>query len=554
MGQIGEVKQTCSVDSCSPNIDSSNLDSTSKPIIDGSLYTKLVGHCNEGPINICGIDTTGLIDSGSMVTCVSESFYNSLHPRPVLHDIEDFDLSVYGAGGKELPYMGYIEASIVIPFLSHEPVLVPALVIPTTIYSQSVPVIVGTNVIRLCNSHMESDTFPEAWKVAVDSINMVGSIPVKTTNHFPITIQPKEVMTIHGLARKTLDFETVVTENAENMPSASLMVCPRVISLSTPGTTIRVPVRICNLSAHTVRIPPHSLLCSLNKVEVVDHWNPQPTDEKQSATDDPDNSNTDLGWKINTESLTPEQLQRAKQVLGNWHHIFSTSSTDLGKTDIVQHRIRLVDDIPFKQPYRRIPPSMYEEVRQHLKGMLESGAIRESKSPYSSNIVLIRKKDGALRLCIDMRQLNAKTVKDAYSLPRINDTIDTLVGARYFSKLDLHSGFWQVEIAEEDRHKTAFSVGPLGFYECNRMAFGLTNAPATFQRLMETCMGDLNLQECLIYLDDVLVFSDTFDEHLKRLQGVFQRIEKHGLKLKPSKCEFFKTQVSYLGHIVSDRS
>lgn len=106
----------------------------------------------------------------------------------------------------------------------------------------------------------------------------------------------------------------------------------------------------------------------------------------------------------------------------------------------------------------------------------------------------------------------------------------------------------------EDRHKTAFSVGPLGFYECNRMAFGLTNAPATFQRLMETCMGDLNLQECLIYLDDVLVFSDTFDEHLKRLQGVFQRIEKHGLKLKPSKCEFFKTQVSYLGHIVSDRS
>ncbi|KAL5013852.1 hypothetical protein ScPMuIL_008122, partial [Solemya velum] len=103
-----------------------------------------------------------------------------------------------------------------------------------------------------------------------------------------------------------------------------------------------------------------------------------------------------------------------------------------------------------------------------------------------------------------------------------------------------------------DRHKTAFSVGPLGFYECNRMAFGLTNAPATFQRLMETCMGDLNLQECLIYLDDVLVFSDTFDEHLKRLQGVFQRIEKHGLKLKPSKCEFFKTQVSYLGHIVSE--
>ncbi|KAL5004610.1 hypothetical protein ScPMuIL_018066, partial [Solemya velum] len=116
----------------------------------------------------------------------------------------------------------------------------------------------------------------------------------------------------------------------------------------------------------------------------------------------------------------------------------------------------------------------------------------------------------------------------------------------------LHSGFWQVEIAEEDKHKTAFSLGPLGFWECNRMAFGLTNAPSTFQRLMETCMGELNLRECLIFLDDILIFSDTFDEHLKRLQGVFERIEKHGLKLKPSKCEFFKTKVSYLGHVVSE--
>ena len=121
------------------------------------------------------------------------------------------------------------------------------------------------------------------------------------------------------------------------------------------------------------------------------------------------------------------------------------------------------------------------------------GAIRESKSPFSSNVVLVRKKDGSLRFCIGYRKLNNRTIKDAYSLPRIDETIDSLVGSSVFSKLDLRSGYWQVPIKEENKHKTAFSVGPLGFYECNRMPFGLTNAPATFQRLMGRCMGELHL-------------------------------------------------------------
>ena len=183
--------------------------------------------------------------------------------------------------------------------------------------------------------------------------------------------------------------------------------------------------------------------------------------------------------------------------------------------------------------------------------MLDAGTIRPSQSPYSSNVVLVRKKDGGLRFCIDFRKLNNRTVRDAYTLPRIDDTIDTLLGAKYFSKLDLRSGYWQVEIKEEDRQATAFTVGNMGFYECNRMAFGLTNAPATFQRLMERCMGDLNLKECLIFLDDILIFSESFEEHLNRLEAVFSRLRQHGLKLKASKCEFFKDRVRYLGHVVS---
>ena len=142
-------------------------------------------------------------------------------------------------------------------------------------------------------------------------------------------------------------------------------------------------------------------------------------------------------------------------------------------------------------------------------------------------------------------------MRDAFTLPRIDDTIDSLAGCCYFSSLDLKSGYWQQEIAEEDREKTAFTVGPLGFFEFETLAFGLVNAPASFQRLMQTIMGDLHLKECWLYLDDIIVASRTFPEHLNRLNNVFQRLDKAGLKLKPSKCHFLQEEIKYLGHIVS---
>ena len=147
-------------------------------------------------------------------------------------------------------------------------------------------------------------------------------------------------------------------------------------------------------------------------------------------------------------------------------------------------------------------------------------------------MVLVRKKDGSLRFCIDLCKLNACTIKDAYSLPRIDETLDCLGGAMIFTSLDLKSGYWQVEMEERSKPLTAFTVGPLGFYECERMPFGLTNAPATFQCLMENCLGDLHLNWCIIYLDDIIVFSNDPEDHLHRLRGVFDKLEKAGLKLK----------------------
>ena len=175
--------------------------------------------------------------------------------------------------------------------------------------------------------------------------------------------------------------------------------------------------------------------------------------------------------------------------------------------------------------------------------MLDLGAIRPSNSPWASAIVLVRKKDGRLRFCIDLRRLNNRTVKDAYSLPKIESILDSLIGAQIFSTL----------MAEECKAYTAFTCGPLGFYECDTMPFGATNAPATFQRLMHDCLGDLNMNWCIVYLDDIIIFSDTKEEHLKRLEAVFQKLITAGLKLKPSKCHFFREEIEYLGHVVSGK-
>ena len=152
---------------------------------------------------------------------------------------------------------------------------------------------------------------------------------------------------------------------------------------------------------------------------------------------------------------------------------------------------------------------MYEEVRQHIKDMLVCGAIRSSKSPWSFPTVLVRTRDNSLRFCLDFRELNRRTVRDSYQLPRIDESMDALSGSKWFSTMDMKSGYWQIEMEEAHKERTAFSVGSSGFWECNSMPYGLTNAPSTFQRVLEQCMGDLHLQKCLLFIDDIVLFSKT---------------------------------------------
>ena len=258
---------------------------------------------------------------------------------------------------------------------------------------------------------------------------------------------------------------------------------------------------------------------------------------------------------LGLEAWPQEQAEQARSLLKEYHDIFSLEKRDMGHTNATKHKIVLKDPDtpPFKECFHRILPPQLDEVREHLKLMLDAGVIWPSNSPWCNAVVLVRKKDGSLHFCIDFRKLNSLTVKDSHLLPCICETLESLAGAAHFSTFDMNSGFWQVPMDEESKQYTAFTLGSMGLYECESMLFGLCNTPPTFQRLMQNCLGELNLTYCLIYLDDVIVFSDTPDEHLRRMRVVFDCLREHGLKLKPSKCEVFKSEINYLVHHVSRR-
>ena len=255
------------------------------------------------------------------------------------------------------------------------------------------------------------------------------------------------------------------------------------------------------------------------------------------------------------EAWLQEQAEQARSLLKEYHDIFSLDKRDMGHTNTTKHKIVLKDPDtpPFKEHFCRILPPQLDEVREHLKLMLDAGVIRPSNSPWCNAVVLVRKKDGSLCFCIDFRKLNSLTVKDSHPLPCICETLESLTGTAHFSTFNMNSGFWQVPMDEESKQYSAFTLGSMGLYECESMPFGLCNTLPTFQRLMQNCLGELNLTYCLIYLDDVIVFSDTPEEHLQRMRVVFNCLRKHGLKLKPSKCEVLKSEINYLAHHVSQK-
>ncbi|XP_076830004.1 uncharacterized protein LOC143475987 [Brachyhypopomus gauderio] len=317
-----------------------------------------------------------------------------------------------------------------------------------------------------------------------------------------------------------------------------------------------VSVPIVNVETRDIWLPRRVVLGALFMAQVQpasghmvvfgEETNAQCTVQVQSVQTPKDILDLSISWS----NLSPAQEQSSKALLQQYSSVFSCRDGDLGCTNLIEHEIPLLEDAPVRQRYRRLPPSQYEVVKTHIGELLDQGVVQVSCSPYASPIVVVQKKDGTIRLCVDYRQLNSRTRKDAFPLPRIEESLDALAGATMFSTLDMASGYNQVPMADKDKAKTAFCT-PFGLFEFNRMPFGLCNAPSTFQHLMERIFGDERFQSLLLYLDDIVVFSSDFGSHLQRLEVVLARLKQYNLKLKLKKCRFFQSEVKYLGHVIT---
>ncbi|KII70025.1 Retrovirus-related Pol polyprotein from transposon 17.6 [Thelohanellus kitauei] len=253
--------------------------------------------------------------------------------------------------------------------------------------------------------------------------------------------------------------------------------------------------------------------------------------------------------KINPE-LPMNQKKDLSKLLTKYNDCFSIKEGDIGFTDLHPHKIETLGAKPVVcRPYR-VPPHLKEEISNQIDNMITRNIIRKSSSPWCSPVLLVKKKDGTHRFCTDFRQLNKVIVKDQYSLPNMDDMLDNLANSQYFTTLDLKSGYWQCALDEDSKPKTAFCPFPgAGLYEYNVLPFGLSNAPSTFQRLMDQILSEI--ADCDAYLDDIIIFSNSFEEHLKTLKSVLDRLKSAGLKLKLEKCKFAHSRLEYLGYLVT---
>lgn len=527
-----------------------------------NLPRGLVGVKCTAQITVGNKRVSCLLDTGSQVTTVPWSFYQENLSNCPLKSLDNL-LEVEGANGQTVPYLGYVELTLKFPreFLGTE-TEVPTLALVVPDLMNTPQVLIGTNSLDALYSNyvQQSASFPQSnfhgyravqkvlearYKQA--SADVVGCIKFK--GHVPEVVPAgcTVVLDGHVLVNCPHVGKCVALESPTSpaLPGG-LLVASCLHSLPTKKHQ-QLPVVLRNETQTDITIYPRTIIAELRAVQEVIKSGPV----NSSTVNKELSACSNLKFDFENSPLTPEWKKRITDQLNSMPEVFALHDLDYGHTNKVTHRIKLNDETPFKHRPRPIHPQDIDAVRKHLQDLLAAGIIRESESPFASPIVVVRKKDNSVRLCIDFRKLNSQTIKDAYALPNLEEVFSALTGSKWFSVLDLKSGYYQIEMEEADKSKTAF-VCPLGFWEFNRMPQGITNAPSTFQRLMERCMGDLNRKEVLVFIDDLIIFSESLEEHESRLMHVLKRLKEYGLKLSPEKCKFFQTSVRYLGHIVSE--
>ena len=504
--------------------------------IDRPNLEELVGGTPEIDIKINHIPTRALIDSGSQISAISRKFYIDYLSNLKIHQCSEL-LKVESVGGETLPYLGYLELEISMPLTDtqHFSRCFPILVVPDTKYNANTPFLMGTNILsRLpCNNIPIPSLIPcirQVVRTMSANAEMDENTPVRSLRS--VVVPAYSCMTVAAKVANPTINRTVLLEANHGIP-----VVDGVVNVHT-GENI-LAFEVANYTDKTINIAKGQVIANVNSAAII----------KSSSKNGGDIE--EFVQSFDFAHLSDAESSKLKEFLVKHRKVFAMTSAEMGRTDMIKHHIELTDDIPIKEKVRPIPISMYDELKQHLEELLDAGIITESKSPYCSNIVVARKKDGTIRMCIDYRKVNAKTKKDAYQLPRPDTLIDCLKGAKCYASLDLFSGYNQIEMSKEDQEKTAFSVGTLGFFQFQRMPFGLSNSGSTFQRLMEKVLEGLTMKTCLCYIDDIVVFAETPEQLYARLEEVFHRLNDANLTLKPQKCSFFQESVDFLGFSVS---
>ena len=539
-----------------------------------SERNKLIGECPEIDAMFGDVPVRCLIDSGSQVTTITETYYNVHFKDKALTD--STWISLNGSHGLAIPTVGIFKTSVSIQANVFPDIYVIVVHDPVNISVQkrkeAVPGIIGCNIIQQASQMQSKFLLPQELSNAVqkyeehlvlsETISVKGTqsesnvIGMVKTNKNKLIIPANSEISICGTTRHLKDDYTVLVEPSSAPLPEGLLIYPtlskvkkgmvycRLMNLSDTAVTLHKPIRIADICDCDVMMPNIDISMTEEGHAIVDIQKPDVVLSHHSW------QNMTYHVNIGDIKMTKSDDEKLRNLFHDYSDIFSKDKNDLGFTDAVEHRIHTTSDIPVKQPDRRIPPQIIPEVRKLLQDWIKAEIITDSESPYASQMVLVRKKSGEIRVCIDYRQLNELTVKDAFPLPRIDECIESLKGAKYFSSLDLTQGYLQVKVHEADQEKTAFrALGSL--YQFNRLPFGLCNSPATFSRLMGKCFSDLYGKGLIVYLDDMLLYSTTITEMITQLDRIFQRLRQFGLKLKPEKCQFFKESVTFLGHTIS---
>uniref|UniRef100_A0A0A9X844 Retrovirus-related Pol polyprotein from transposon 17.6 n=2 Tax=Lygus hesperus TaxID=30085 RepID=A0A0A9X844_LYGHE len=393
----------------------------------------------------------------------------------------------------------------------------------------------------------------ENLKIVGASIDLGDSILRTPTIEIPLQYLNLEVNETHNIDSRCVQQVTLKVANVEK--GDAIFPYQRIGSIEIPECLIHVEnfetnVRVLNSDENPTKFT-QNIPVSVEEINL--NSDPQ-ISEPNFNHFDRSKYKFDLG-QLRLDHMNEEEKTAISQLVTKYSDIFHQEGTPLSFTNNVKHIIRTTDEIPVYAKNYRFPEVHLEELDKQMEELLQQGIVRNSESPWNAPIWIVpKKKDSSgkqkFRVVVDYRKLNSKTIEDKYPLPQVSELLDKLGRCQYFSTIDLKSGFHQIEMDPESIAKTAFST-PTRHLEWTRVPFGLRNAPSTFQRVMDNILRGIANEYCCVYLDDIIVFSTSLQEHINRLEAVFKRLRAANLKIQLDKTDFLRREVGYLGHIVT---